>query len=57
MNISVGRFPLCHLEGRDPEAPDVRDTVVPDLLDHLGGHPERGSCNQEIIGLAETPEC
>lgn len=40
MDVSIGRFSLCHLYRCDAEGPDVSHTVVPDLLDHLWRHPE-----------------
>lgn len=43
MDVSVGRFTLCHLYGRDAQGPDVSHTVVANLLDHLRGHPERST--------------
>lgn len=49
MDVSVGRFPFRHLYGRDPEGPDVGHAVVPDLLDHLWGHPER--CADHSVSL------
>merc|ERR1719239_132910 len=50
MDISVRGFPLCHLEGGDAEAPDVGHAVVADLLNHLGGHPERGFYHSVSFG-------
>jgi len=47
MDVSVGRFALCHLYGRDAQRPDVSDTVVANLLDHLWGHPE-GSTDHSV---------
>lgn len=40
MDVCVGGFALCHLDGRDAQGPDVGHTVVADLLDDLRGHPE-----------------
>lgn len=41
MDVSIGRFALCHLYGCDAQGPDVSHTVVADLLYHLWGHPKR----------------
>lgn len=43
MDVSIRRFPLSHLYGCDAQGPDVSQTVVADLLDHLWGHPERST--------------
>lgn len=43
MYVSIGRFALCHLYGCDAQGPDISDTIVSNLLDHLWGHPERST--------------
>lgn len=43
MDVSIGRFALCHLYGCDAQRPNVSHAVVADLLDHLWGHPERST--------------
>lgn len=40
MNVCIRRFTLCHLYGCDAQGPDVSYTVVADLLNYLGCHPE-----------------
>ena len=41
---------FCHLQRRDPQAPDVCHAVVPDLLYDLRSHPEGGSDDGVPLG-------
>lgn len=50
VDVSVGRFALGHLQGRDAQRPDVCNAVVANLLDDFRCHPERGAYHRVPLG-------
>ena len=50
VDICIGGLALGHLDGGDPQGPDVCHAVVADLLDHLRGHPEGCADHRVTLG-------